>query len=343
MSPSKYLEQLRSQGHIQESQPLSHAGLQASRAGMSTLDQTIQAEAQIAPPPQSSWRHDVVLPPQPPRRVFVKMPNTSMPKTSLPPVFCFGGLEPGATVGDLVELLWEQLKPGPSTLIRLEHWGSALDESKTLLSCAIADDSSLRLRLVEHTPSEERGLSRLRVTSTALQTRAVAIASRSWTGLDLKERLCAQLGAADVTWWGPEGQATRLTKAATLLSLAKAEEVEGGTSALQKGEELIVDPTNAMILRNAKGTAKARRLLGDVAEITDTQVAFVDLKPAGIRLSFHGSNIEDGAKLWQLGLRQDDAVILEFESPSVPDPLKLLRSPVAEKPQKDKGGKKKKK
>ena len=40
---------------------------------------------------------------------------------------------------------------------------------------------------------------------------------------------------------------------------------------------------------------------------------------------------------------QDDAVILEFESPSVPDPLKLLRSPVAEKPQKDKGGKKKKK
>ena len=195
MSPTKYLEQLRAQGHIQESQPLSHAGLQASRAGMSTLDQTIQAEAQIAPPPQSSWRHDVVLPPQPPRRVFVKMPNTSMPKTSLPPVFCFGGLEPGATVGDLVELLWEQLKPGPSTLIRLEHWGSALDESKTLLSCAIADDSSLRLRLVEHTPSEERGLSRLRVTSTALQTRAVAIASRSWTGLDLKERLCAQLGA----------------------------------------------------------------------------------------------------------------------------------------------------
>ena len=48
--------------------------------------------------------------------------------------------------------------------------------------------------------------------------------------------------------------------------------MEGGTSALQKGEELIVDPTNAMILRNAKGTAKARRLLGDVAEITDTQV-----------------------------------------------------------------------
>ena len=48
------------------------------------------------------------------------------------------------------------------------------------------------------------------------------------------------------------------------------------------------------------------------------------------------------------GVRTDDVIVLEFESPVLPDELRVLRSPAAEKPKKgegggkEKGGKKKK-
>ena len=78
--------------------------------------------------------------------------------------------------------------------------------------------------------------------------------------------------------------------------------------------------------------------------MTDALVTIISLEPEQMRLSFvRGDQVEiaDTALLWDLGLRHDDAVTLEFESPVVPDQLKLLRSPSPEKPEKGKGKKKK--
>ena len=47
--------------------------------------------------------------------------------------------------------------------------------------------------------------------------------------------------------------------------------------------------------------------------------------------------------LWTLGVRTDDELTLEFESPAMPQVLQTMRAPVPEKPpKKDKGEKKKK-
>ena len=66
------------------------------------------------------------------------------------------------------------------------------------------------------------------------------------------------------------------------------------------------------------------------------------------KLSFHGVEIHDLALLYGLGCRDDDAIQLEFESPTVPPVLALLRTPDKPKEGKKskgggkKGGKKKK-
>ena len=41
-------------------------------------------------------------------------------------------------------------------------------------------------------------------------------------------------------------------------------------------------------------------------------------------------------------MRTDDVIVLEFESPVLPDELRVLRSPAAEKPKKGEGGAKEK-
>jgi len=113
------------------------------------------------------------------------------------------------------------------------------------------------------------------------------------------------------------------------------------TSALEKGEELVVEPSQASVLKLAKGSAAARRrVTGQRADVAEPQVMFVALTPETITLSWRGVPIADEETLWDLGLRDDDAVALEFESPVVPDQLRILRSPTPEK--KAKGDKKKK-
>ena len=70
-------------------------------------------------------------------------------------------------------------------------------------------------------------------------------------------------------------------------------------------------------------------------------VASLSLKPEEMTLSYCGRAIGDADVLWSLGCRTDDAITLEFESPTAPEVLKLLRDPTV--PEKGGGGKKGKK
>ena len=78
---------------------------------------------------------------------------------------------------------------------------------------------------------------------------------------------------------------------------------------------------------------------GSAALINDTHAAQLMLPAEKQRLTFHGADIPDMALLWNVGVRTDDIISLEFESPCEPSVLKLLRAPVVPKEKKAKGGK----
>ena len=80
--------------------------------------------------------------------------------------------------------------------------------------------------------------------------------------------------------------------------------------------------------------------------LNDVNLVQVHLPSDKQRLTFRGMDAPDTAMLWALGVRQDDCISLEFESPCEPPVLKLLRAPVMPKAKggkKGKGGGKKKK
>ena len=295
----------------------------------------------------SSWRLDLHLPLLAPRRVIMKCTNTK-------DLFVVGGLTPTATVEELRSHVRIRMLCGPHTHIIIEHHGRELVPSSTLVESALQDDAKLNVRVVERRPTGERGLQRLRVTCTALATRIIEIDSQTIRGLAFKELLevCIGRPAANggpdgpfYNWWDSEGELFRIQGGQALVSLQEMGEVENtGTSAVKLGEEIIIDSHQSASLRGGKGTVTGRRMAtGKPATVSADMVAFLELVPPKMKLSFCGVEIKDGDSLYALGCRTDDVVELEFESPAVPPILTLLRAPVQEKaPKEKKGGKKKK-
>ena len=152
----------------------------------------------------------------------------------------------------------------------------------------------------------------------------------------------------------PPGKPVIVSGAVTLVALAAAEAVEGGTDKIRAGEELLLDPAGLQLLKGAKGSASARRrATGEPALVGVDQVAIFTLKPeaawpdeeGAFRLSFGGTVLDGDTLLSALErpVREDDAIALEFASPAMPEMLKLLRGAVPEKaPKGDKAKGKKK-
>ena len=257
---SVYLAQLRATGRIgdgpAQAQPQGEAEMRRSEPGLPTgrrLPQSARHDlikhyavvdertwalpgcAATSPrPPVASWKLDLHTERRAPQRVILSCParNNSMAhaiRTSRKGTFVFGNLAPHATVADLRRMIWSQLLPNPTTAIVLESWGRVLDEeSWTLLDYAIKDDAKLQVRLVERPLLAERGLSRVRLFSTALVTRSVPI-EPSCSGADLKRAVETALARGQYEWWNEQGEATRIASGITLVAIeAKAAE-EGGT------------------------------------------------------------------------------------------------------------------
>jgi len=298
--------------------------------------------------PAASWKLDLHTDRAPPRRVLLHCAarSNSMAhaiRTSNREMV-FSGLAPGCTVGELRELVRSQLLPGPHTSIVLESWGCVLeDEAKTLFEYSIKDDSKLQVRLVERPAAYEgRGLSRLRISCSALEMRAVDVAPNS-SGADLKRTIESTLARGQYEWWDANGDSIRISNGATIVvAEARPEDEAAGTSMVTLGEELIVDGSQASVLRAGKGVAKAVRMVsGTACYVVEPMVAFLNLPAEMMTVSVGGTPLLDTDSLWALGCRTDDDVTLEFESPALPDILKLMRGPEPEK--KEKGGKGKKK
>jgi hypothetical protein len=114
------------------------------------------------------------------------------------------------------------------------------------------------------------------------------------------------------------------------------------TDEISQGEELIVESRSQ--LSGGKGACTTYRIgTGQVCNAPATEMHILDLKPEDMTLLWTGRALANEEGLYELGLRQDDPIVLEFTSPVTPNELTLLRAPVKEKEKKADGGAKGKK
>jgi len=253
-------------------------------------------------------------------------------------------LEPDSTVADIKAHIAERLRFPPGRVIHLSSWGVALnDDFKTLQECNLRTGGQLEMRTTLCAPNPERGLRRVRVTSSALETRRIEV-DPTTTGGELKQRFQAMLTLGEYEWFDKAGT-RKVVTGTTLITTAKTPaDSKTETVAMQLGEEFITsEPINGEVGKGKPLAAvRARSKTGYEILINDSNVTQLQLVPEQLRLSFRGLDVPDDARLWDRGVRHDDAVVLEFESPAQPPILKILRPPAPPKKEKKGTGKKSK-
>ena len=123
---------------------------------------------------------------------------------------------------------------------------------------------------------------------------------------------------------------------------AAAADEKAGTARLSLGEEMI--SVGDVGGEKKSGPLAVRRAdKGAQVEVSSNCVELLDLPPEKQRLLHGGRVAEDHELLWDLGVRTDDEIALEFESPAMPPSLQVMRAPPTEKVKRSKSPKKKKK
>jgi len=160
--------------------------------------------------------------------------------------------------------------------------------------------------------------------------------------IELKKRLEALLLKGDHEWYDTEGNCKRMRGCTLLASATLKADEKAGTSAVKLGDELIYEG-------NFDGTKKTALNLrradsGWPLVVNDNNLLLLELPPAKQKLYFIGRLLEEEVTLGEVGLKHDEELVLEFESPAMPEILKKMRAAPGEggAKEKKKGGKKKK-
>mmetsp|Transcript_7170 Transcript_7170/g.14341 ORF Transcript_7170/g.14341 Transcript_7170/m.14341 type:complete len:316 (+) Transcript_7170:36-983(+) len=298
-----------------------------------------------------SWNIDTLLPTAPPTRIYLKWiqvdPHGRLEKR----VLAFADLDAHLTVDDLKTLVYERLMLTPNQAVCIFSWGRALDGTKRLCDLSLQTNAQLEMRLALQAPDPRRGLERLHVTSSLLSKRRVA-ANMHTTVLELKHAIQATLLKGPHQWWETDGTCINTCGTTLLAAVSLPADEKQGTDDIQQGEELIIE--NKLHLQGGKGPVCTYRMetgrkcidgrpTGRVCNVVDSSVHILDLKPERMALMWMGRALADDEVLFELGLRHDDSVVLEFASPVAPSELTLLRAPPKEKENKADGGGKGKK
>ena len=298
-------------------------------------------------PPRSalevpSWNIDTLLPTAPPTRIYLRLSHVSGQGRVQVRVLAFADLDEDTTVGGLKTLVYERLMLGPNQAVILSSWGRALDETKRLCDLSLPTNAQLEIRLALCALDPSRGLERLRVTSTCLSTRRVA-ADMQTTVLEFKHAIQEELMKGTHEWWGKDDGVRLPVSGTTLLAMtSQPADEKQMTDEISQGEELIVE--NKLHLQGGKGACKTYRIAtGEICEAPAAEMHILDLKPECMTLLWTGRALADDEVLFELGLRQDDPIVLEFTSPVTPNELALMRKPVEVKEKKADGGAKGKK
>lgn len=226
--------------------------------------------------------------------------------------------------------------------VRLQSWGRELIDEQSL--AGLPTNAFLVMRNELRALDPNRGLRRVRVVSTALEKRQFAVDEKT-TALQLKEMINGSHYKGDHRFWKKDGSVQQ-ARGTTILAkaTAKASEKEG-TDAVSMGEELVVQ--ERLMLEGKSGAIQVWRLPeGKTCNVTEPMVTLLSLPAEQQRLDFNGRMLRDADVLYEVGVRHDDSIALEFKSPVEPKELTLMRAPPVEKvkkPKSDKGKGKKKK
>lgn len=252
------------------------------------------------------------------------------------------GLEADSTVGSVKTQIAERLRLLPSRLIHLSSWGVPLrDDFRTLQEYKLRTGGHLEMRTSLCAPNPDLLLRRVRIICSALETRRVAV-DPTTTGADLKLKIQEVLTVGEYEWFDKAGVRKPVTGTTLIATSKAAADPKLETVAMTLGEEFIT--TEPVVGEVGKGkplaVVRARSKQGHEVLISDANVVQLQLLPEQQRLSFGGVEVRDDARLIDLGVCHDDPIYLEFESPTQPQILKILRAPAP--PKKEKKGKKKK-
>ena len=247
-------------------------------------------------------------------------------------------LHEGVTVETLKQTIMQRLKLPPGRLVHLSSWGRELPDNVRLQECRLRNNCMLNMKTSLTRLDSRSTLERVRITSTVLETVPLPV-DRTVTGLDLKRKIEAFLTRGEHEWYDNKTGGATSACGATVLTMAKeAADEKLGTSTMKVGEQLVLTTPFA-----GEGKGKPinaiRTRTGKPVVVMDSNIVLLTLPPEKQRLWIGGQQIDDNALLWDVGVRHDDAVMLEFESPTMPAILQLLRAPDKPKGSKGKGGK----
>ena len=263
---------------------------------------------------------DFELPASSPIQLYISSP---LARQSL---LVFNEVPPELSVAGLKRLIYERLLLTPHHALHLSSWGRMMDDQHTLGYYRLPSNARLQLHISPARADPERGLRRVRVVSTALRTRQFDVDATT-TVLHLKQRVEEAMRCSEQVWYTSDGYCMRRVGATALVSTSAKPDVKLGTSAVRLGEELLIQDVSKLI---GKGAASAfRALSGRPILVEEKLLVLLELPVAMQQLSFRGRLLADEELLWTAGVRNDDAIILEFTSPVMPKPLLLLRAPPA--------------
>eukprot|EP00908_Phaeocystis_cordata_P003260 Transcript_13552.p1 GENE.Transcript_13552~~Transcript_13552.p1 ORF type:complete len:354 (-),score=135.97 Transcript_13552:172-1233(-) len=289
-------------------------------------------------PSGTTWRVDLVdsldyALYEPPKLLFVRCPMHGLRGDRLGTTLAFPDLPAECTVWALKAMVDERLLLRPEQVVRLFTWGRELeDDSKLVADYFVADRARLEMRLGMRRPDPDRELNRVRITNSLLQTRQFPVEPTT-TVLDLKQKIEESCHKYAHEWVSEDGlHVTRCEGCTWLIVGTVKRDDKADLGGVKIGDEFVSD-RHVEALDRKKGVLVVRRVKsGRVVKVAEANAAILDLPPDKQRLNFQGRNLtKDDLTLWELGVRQDDQIELEFLSPVQPEKLKILRAPAPEK------------
>lgn len=273
---------------------------------------------------------EMMAPPPPPAAICVRC--------SVYGRLVFDALPKDTTICDIKRGIAERLLLPPGRQIHLSVWGRDLLDHLTLQESHLKTNSIIDMRTLHGIPAAATTLSRVRIASPGLETQTFPV-TRATTGLELKRGIEAHLSNGEHEWFSKNGSHLAVCGTTVLATSKVGADEKAGTAAMRPGEHLITSTPLTGELGKGKPLSVVRARQGVPVMVNDACVAPLLLPPEKQRLQFMGRDITDDACLWDLGVRHEYAITLEFVSPVVPSLLSILRAPEKTKADKKKGGK----
>jgi hypothetical protein len=215
------------------------------------------------------------------------------------------------TVADVAAELHARLVLPPFRKVLLTHWGRALEPARRLMQSGLHTASQLEASIKYADPDRAGILTRVRLSSPHLITRHVEVYPAMLVS-ELKAEITAFLKRGVHIWYGPDGTPIRAEGATLLCCVTRPLDTKNLTSSMARGEQFV----QVGLGGDKKDKWKVRRTAtGHLAQVGFDDAVKLLLPAKEQALSYNGVPLADHMPLSAYSILQNDAVLLNFESP----------------------------